>query len=147
LTERNISHIAKHGVSVKEVEEAIRNRDAIVLKHRSRYALVGSAWGRILFIVLEKVNDEFYVITARDANRKEKKDISWRKVKIVKKIIKFPIYSEEEIKNIEKEFDTKEGWIKANEVFGEDREVESIFISVFLDKNRNNKKEKKNDSK
>ncbi len=65
----------------------------------------------------------------------------------MKKIIKFPIYSEEEIKNIEKEFDTKEGWIKANEVFGEDREVESIFISVFLDKNRNNKKEKKNDSK
>jgi len=37
--------------------------------------LIGSAWGRILFIVLEKVNDEFYVVTARDANRKEKKDI------------------------------------------------------------------------
>jgi len=72
-TERNISHIAKHGVSVKEVEEAIRDRDAIVLKHRRRYALIGSAWGRILFIVLEKINDEFYVITARDANRKEKK--------------------------------------------------------------------------
>ena len=66
-TERNISHIAKHGVSVKEVEEAIRDRYAIVLKHK------GSAWGRILFIVLEKINDEFYVVTARDANRKEKK--------------------------------------------------------------------------
>jgi len=35
-TEKNISHIAKHSVSVKEVEEAIRDRDAIVLKHRSR---------------------------------------------------------------------------------------------------------------
>jgi len=69
-TERNISHIAKHGVSVKEVEEAIRDRYAIVLKHKGRYALIGSAWGRILFIVLEKINDEF---TARDANRKEKK--------------------------------------------------------------------------
>ena len=33
-TEKNISHIAKHEVSVKEVEEAIRDRDAIVLKHR-----------------------------------------------------------------------------------------------------------------
>jgi len=43
------------------------------LKHRGRYALIGSAWGRILFIVLEKVNDDFYVITARDATRKEKK--------------------------------------------------------------------------
>ena len=72
-TERNIAHIAKHGISVKEVEEAIKDRDAIILKHRGRYALIGSAWGRILFIVLEKLNDEFYVVTARDATDKEKR--------------------------------------------------------------------------
>jgi len=40
-----------------------------------------------------------------------------------------PSYSEDEIKEIEKEFDTEEGWVKADEVFGEDRVVESIFIT------------------
>jgi len=54
----------------------------------------------------------------------------------VKKTIKLPSYSEDEIKEIEKEFDTEEGWVKADEVFGEDRAVESIFISVFLDKKK-----------
>jgi hypothetical protein len=54
----------------------------------------------------------------------------------VKKTIKLPSYSEEEIKEIEKEFDTEDGWVKADEVFGEDREVESVFISVFLDKKK-----------
>jgi len=54
----------------------------------------------------------------------------------VKKIIKLPSYSEDEIKEIEKEFDTEEGWVKADEVFGEDRTVESTFTSVFLDKKK-----------
>lgn len=52
--EENISHIAKHGVSVREVEEAVRDRNTIMLKQKKRYALIGSAWGRILFIILEK---------------------------------------------------------------------------------------------
>ena len=72
-TEWNIAHIAKHSVSVKEVEEAIQDRYAIVLKHKDRYALIGFAWGRILFIVLEKINDEYFVITAGDVTEKEKR--------------------------------------------------------------------------
>ena len=72
-TENNISHIAKHGVSIKEVEEAIKDRNAIMLRHRKRYALIGSAWGRILFVILEKVNSEYYVVTARDATEREKR--------------------------------------------------------------------------
>jgi len=54
----------------------------------------------------------------------------------VKKVVKLPSYSEEEIKEIEKEFDVEEGWVKADEVFGEDRTVESIFVSVFLDRKK-----------
>ena len=54
----------------------------------------------------------------------------------MKKTIKLPAYSEDEIKEIEKEFDTEEGWVKADEVFGEDRVVESVFISVFLDRKK-----------
>ena len=58
----------------------------------------------------------------------------------MKKTIKLPAYSEDEIKEIEKEFDTEEGWVKADEVFGEDRVVESVFISVFLDRKKRTKK-------
>ncbi|RLI81789.1 BrnT family toxin [Archaeoglobales archaeon] len=72
-TEDNISHIAKHNVSVREVEEAVKDGKALILKRKKRYALIGSAWGRILFIVLEKVNSEYYVVTARDATQKEKR--------------------------------------------------------------------------
>lgn len=54
----------------------------------------------------------------------------------MKKNIKLPTYNEDEIKEIEKEFDTEEGWVKADEVFGEDRAVESTFVSVFLDRKK-----------
>jgi len=47
-----------------------------------------------------------------------------RKVEV--RFMKIPDYSEEEIKEIEKEFDKEEGWADADEVFGE-REVESFF--------------------
>jgi len=71
--EWNIAHIAKHGVSVKEVEEAVGDRKAIIKKMRKRHSLIGSAWGRILFIVLEKQRNGYFVITARDATKAEKK--------------------------------------------------------------------------
>ena len=57
----------------------------------------------------------------------------------MKKAIKLPSYSEDEIKEIEKEFDTEDGWVKADDVFGEDRTVESVFISVFLDRKKTKK--------
>ena len=47
------------------------------------------------------------------------------------KTIKLPKYSEEEIKKIEEEFDIEEGWIKADEVLGEDRVVKSTFVSHY----------------
>ena len=48
----------------------------------------------------------------------------------VKKIVKIPEYSEEEIKEIEKEFDKEDGWTDADKIFGKDRKVESYFISL-----------------
>ncbi len=71
--EWNIAHIAKHGVGVKEIEEAVRDRKAIMKKVRKRCALIGSAWGRVLFIVLEKRKDGYFVVTARDATSAEKR--------------------------------------------------------------------------
>jgi hypothetical protein len=52
------------------------------------------------------------------------------------KIITLPEYDDDEIKKIEEEFDTEEGWVKGDEVFGEDRDVESYFISIPLKKHK-----------
>ncbi|WP_202320198.1 BrnT family toxin [Archaeoglobus neptunius] len=74
--EWNLNHIAKHGVSKKEVEIAVGDKRAVIWKHRGRYVMVASSHGRVLFIVLEKVRGEknaYYVITARDATNSEKR--------------------------------------------------------------------------
>ena len=55
--EWNLDHIAKHGISRREVEEAVRDNRAVIWKHRGRYVMLASAHGRILFIVLEKIGE------------------------------------------------------------------------------------------
>ena len=72
----NLNHIAKHGISRKEVEEAVRDNRAVIWKHRGRYVMLASAHGRILFMVLEKIgkrSKSYYVVTARDATKSEKR--------------------------------------------------------------------------
>jgi len=71
--EWNLNHIAKHGVSRVEVETALKDEKLVLWKHRGRYVVIASAHGRILLIVLEKIRDFYYVITARDATDVEKK--------------------------------------------------------------------------
>ena len=73
--EWNVNHIAKHNVSRREVEEAVRDPIAKMRKiSKNRYALVGSAWGRILTVFLDlRENMRYYVVTARDSTAKEKK--------------------------------------------------------------------------
>ena len=74
--EWNLNHIAKHGVSRKDVEEAINDNRAVIWKHRRRYVMIASAYGRILFIVLESVQGErnaYYVVTAIDTTKPEER--------------------------------------------------------------------------
>ena len=42
--------------------------------------------------------------------------------------MRLPRYSEQEIKEIEKEFEGEEGWVKADDVFGKNRKVTSVFV-------------------
>ena len=71
----NVDHIAKHGVSVEEVEEAVRDPRAKMRKlSKNRYVLIGSAWGRILTIFLDPIGKwKYYVVTARDSTEREKR--------------------------------------------------------------------------
>lgn len=70
----NKKHIKKHQVSVKEVEEAISR----ILTHRAGYSgkiiLIGRSGKRILaMIVAKEQGNKYYVVTVRDADKKERR--------------------------------------------------------------------------
>jgi len=70
---RNIFHIARHGITVKDVEDACSGRH-IARKIKKRYLIYGETEaGRHIFIVLEKKGEDFRPITARDMSESEKK--------------------------------------------------------------------------
>ena len=75
--EKNISHIARHNVTVDEVEQVVFTSKIRLRKGRGGdiYYIFGSTeTGRYLFIVLlEIAKHPARVITARDMSRKEKK--------------------------------------------------------------------------
>ena len=72
--EWNIEHIKKHNVTVAEVEEAIRKVNAHRKGYLGRILLIGRAGKRILaMIVKPNANKKYYLITARDADQKERR--------------------------------------------------------------------------
>jgi uncharacterized DUF497 family protein len=68
--EDNIDHVAAHGVTPTEAEDAILDPRAINRQARStpterRYAVIGaSSEGRVLFVVYTVVGDAYRVTTA-----------------------------------------------------------------------------------
>ncbi len=70
---RNIFHIARHGITVKDVEDVCSGRH-IARKVKDRYLIYGETEvGRHIFIVLERNGDNFRPITARDISASEKR--------------------------------------------------------------------------
>lgn len=72
--EFNIEHIKKHNVTRVEVEEAVQN----IKTHREGYSgrifLIGRTRKRILAILVAlEENKQYYPITARDADKKERR--------------------------------------------------------------------------
>jgi hypothetical protein len=76
--EHNTSHIARHDVKPKEVEEALSDPDrcagsAYNQGSEPRWAVLGSTLdGRVLFVVFTFREGQVRVVTARDAHRKER---------------------------------------------------------------------------
>lgn len=74
--EWNIEHIQRHRISQDEVEEVCYSRHFAVKSGRSKMALWGqTADGRYLLVILvvEEYGD-FYPISARDMEEKEKRN-------------------------------------------------------------------------
>jgi len=70
---RNVFHIARHGITVKDVEDVCSGKH-IARKVKDRYLIYGETKaGGHIFIVLEKNGDNFKPITARDMSENEKK--------------------------------------------------------------------------
>lgn len=71
----NIAHITRHKVSVEEVEQACRFGGKKVLEtYGERLLVLGKSGRRLLTVVLApEENDRFYVVTARDASKKERR--------------------------------------------------------------------------
>ena len=71
----NIAHIAKHGVTSQEVEEACAGFPMIMQTRNRRYLVYGrDDRGRYLLVVIAyKGGDRLRVITARDMNDPERR--------------------------------------------------------------------------
>ena len=74
--EYNLEHIKKHSVTREEIEKL--GKDFIYHRktHTGRYLLVGRVSQRILTIIIRrKSQGKYYVVTARDASKKERRDL------------------------------------------------------------------------
>jgi uncharacterized DUF497 family protein len=77
--EDNTDHIARHGVEPWEAEEAILDTGGVGtaaydVRGETRWAVLGATEaGRVLFVVLTERAGRVRVVTARDAEGKEKR--------------------------------------------------------------------------
>lgn len=72
----NVTHIARHAVTPEEVEEVCHGDHVLGQAYGGRLMLIGSTTGgRILAVILNPQAEPavYYPITARDADRKERR--------------------------------------------------------------------------
>ncbi len=75
--DRNIIHIKKHSVTKSEAEDAVSNFIYYEQAHSGRYLLVGKSGKRVLSIILDRKSAKtYYVVTARDISKKERKKLN-----------------------------------------------------------------------
>ncbi len=77
----NREHIKKHNVTVKEIEIAAKN----IIWHKKtrsmRYLAAGRSGTRILSIIIRrKERTTYYLVTARDSNKEERKKLYEREI-------------------------------------------------------------------
>ena len=70
-----MEHIARHGVTVDEVNETCDGRFIVLQGYVGRLVIVGQTFGgRALSVVVEPEPEEmYYVVTARPASRGERR--------------------------------------------------------------------------
>jgi len=74
--EWNTEHIAKHGVTKVEVEEIFARAVRAKKSYKGRLMVFGKTKEkRLLAVVLEKEVKGYYILSSRNASRKERRDL------------------------------------------------------------------------
>lgn len=82
LNEDNLEHISKHNVIKKEVIEVGNSFTYHRRTYSSRYLVIGRSGLRIITLVLRRESvGKYYLVTARDSDRKERRTIYEREKK------------------------------------------------------------------
>ncbi|MFA7300780.1 MAG: hypothetical protein WC069_00510 [Candidatus Shapirobacteria bacterium] len=76
--EFNLNHIQKHNVTQLEIVEASQKIILILESKFKRLAIIGKTKNNrlITFILDKKNNDNYYLVTARDTSRMERRTIN-----------------------------------------------------------------------
>lgn len=73
---QNLEHIKKHNVSREEIEKVGQSFIYHRKTHTGRYLAVGKVGARIITLVIRRESvGKYYLVTARDASKKERKDL------------------------------------------------------------------------
>ena len=74
--EYNVEHIKKHNVIVSEAEEAVKNFIAHKAGKKGRYIAIGRSGTRLISLIVRRVNTGvYYLVSARDSSKKERREI------------------------------------------------------------------------
>ncbi len=72
----NLEHIKRHNVTREEVEKVIQNLVYHRKAHTDRYLAIGRIGSRIITLVIKRESiGKYYLVTARDASKKERRDL------------------------------------------------------------------------
>lgn len=82
----NTEHIKKHNINQEEIIVSVRNASYHRQAHSGRYVSVGRVGKRIITVILRRKKlVTYYPVTARDANKKERRDLYEKEEKSKKK--------------------------------------------------------------
>lgn len=74
--EYNIEHIKKHNVTVSEAEEAVENFIVHKTGKKGRYIAMGRSGTRLISLIVRRVSSGvYYLVSARDSSKKERREI------------------------------------------------------------------------
>ena len=72
----NLEHIKKHKVSEKEILAAGKNLIYHRQSYKGRYLAIGRSGTRLITLIIRKKEvSTYYIVTARDSSRKERRDV------------------------------------------------------------------------
>jgi uncharacterized DUF497 family protein len=69
----NINHFKKHNLSVQNILSALSNIVVHRKGYNNRFIILARMDTRILAIIIAAVGKRYYIVTARDADKKERK--------------------------------------------------------------------------